>query len=814
MGEFGFLGDVLETINQLGDLLKDRYKSGFPILKELIQNADDAEATEFHFGFLPNGVKECSHNLLITSSVFFINNGNFSEENDRAIRSMSISSKVEQKSTIGKFGLGMKSIFHLCEAYFYITPEFKKFFNPWDSNNNKKDNESLIFQRNEVWNSFTDEDKQKIEQFFSNAKLINPDKYFLLLVPLRKKSQLIVPKSKEEIGPIVSEYFDENRPEFLDNVNNPRDLALLFPLLKHLNSISYWIDNNENQLERKYKLDFSSQKRIRFKDDMNLNTYSGEIDGVTKIKYFGKEYIEDNKNVSSEFGKLKNDNEHWPKRLTRNENGKEVTIDDKAIPHYSILFQWIQTESGKGSISFKKAVFLPLSDDKEGTKDFEYQIVFHGYFFVDSGRRDIIEPKSNENSKFISEEKVKEYWNFLLMKNISEKFLETFDGFINEQKIEYDDQTLLTKKIVQSNYYDEYKKYICSQYSWLCVIQFNEDRTNLVRKWNLVPKKDEYIYLPLELRNGFDINCLNHESLKSIFENNNIYLYDKSLKGLYSEEIKNNWDDDYKKLIIKFIQSRFFQESNIENNIVIFLDILDGFQLFSIDCEEKIWKELVSIKTNYLLIRSEWIKKKSYSSSKPDIDDFRKWFEHLEKILENDDNSLYYKLSEQLYSESNNRDLEILKSYKVFKSYSCLDRIEVSISIKELEAIAGKGLLFRYSSGNATDRSKLATLFQDILLNHQIFLITQELANKTSLEYITPCDKKIILETLSKFDLELKKEHRVDLVKELNSLDINEKECIKGFRYLLHRSKNHKSDISENLWRKREAFDQKNVWYR
>lgn len=189
------------------------------------------------------------------------------------------------------------------------------------------------------------------------------------------------------------------------------------------------------------------------------------------------------------------------------------------------------------------------------------------------------------------------------MKNISEKFLETFDGFINEQKIEYDDQTLLTKKIVQSKYYNGYKKYICSQYSWLCVIQFNEDRTNLVRKWNLVPKKDEYIYLPLELRNGFDINCLNHESLKSIFENNNIYLYDKSLKGLYSEEIKNNWDDDYKKLIIKFIQSRFFQESNIENNIVIFLDILDGFQLFSIDCEEKIWKELVSIKTNYLLIK-------------------------------------------------------------------------------------------------------------------------------------------------------------------------------------------------------------------
>ena len=32
-------------VNLIADNLRDRYKSGFPILKELVQNADDAQAT-------------------------------------------------------------------------------------------------------------------------------------------------------------------------------------------------------------------------------------------------------------------------------------------------------------------------------------------------------------------------------------------------------------------------------------------------------------------------------------------------------------------------------------------------------------------------------------------------------------------------------------------------------------------------------------------------------------------------------------------------------------------------------------------------
>jgi hypothetical protein len=47
MASYGYQSD---HINLIADNLRDRYKSGFPILKELSQNADDAKARRLVFG--------------------------------------------------------------------------------------------------------------------------------------------------------------------------------------------------------------------------------------------------------------------------------------------------------------------------------------------------------------------------------------------------------------------------------------------------------------------------------------------------------------------------------------------------------------------------------------------------------------------------------------------------------------------------------------------------------------------------------------------------------------------------------------------
>jgi len=90
------------------------------ILKELIQNAEDAKSTCFDYGWV-SGIKEAGHPLLKTPSIFILDNGNFNYENAKAIQYiLGGSSKPKEENSIGKFGLGLKSVFHICEAFFYI----------------------------------------------------------------------------------------------------------------------------------------------------------------------------------------------------------------------------------------------------------------------------------------------------------------------------------------------------------------------------------------------------------------------------------------------------------------------------------------------------------------------------------------------------------------------------------------------------------------------------------------------------------------------------------------------------------------------
>lgn len=111
----GFIHDPLQIINLIADNLRDRYKSGFPVLKEIIQNADDAgsadELIQIEFG-LSQGLANAEHPLLKGPALYFINNGTFKDSDDKAIRSFGLNRKAIEQSSIGKFGLGMKSVFH------------------------------------------------------------------------------------------------------------------------------------------------------------------------------------------------------------------------------------------------------------------------------------------------------------------------------------------------------------------------------------------------------------------------------------------------------------------------------------------------------------------------------------------------------------------------------------------------------------------------------------------------------------------------------------------------------------------------------
>src|SRR4051794_19668234 len=72
------------------------------ILSELLQNADDAEATEIQFSFS-------------SASLIVRNNSFFSEDDWQNIAEIASRGKSKQEGKIGTFGTGFLSVFHITD---------------------------------------------------------------------------------------------------------------------------------------------------------------------------------------------------------------------------------------------------------------------------------------------------------------------------------------------------------------------------------------------------------------------------------------------------------------------------------------------------------------------------------------------------------------------------------------------------------------------------------------------------------------------------------------------------------------------------
>jgi len=115
----GYEQTILSQISQLRDVLQRHH--GFAVVRELIQNADDAGAARLDIGCV-GPLAGADHPLLEGGpALFVINDGPFSHDNARSIKQLGLSDKAGDAGTIGKFGLGLKSIHHFGEVYFYLS---------------------------------------------------------------------------------------------------------------------------------------------------------------------------------------------------------------------------------------------------------------------------------------------------------------------------------------------------------------------------------------------------------------------------------------------------------------------------------------------------------------------------------------------------------------------------------------------------------------------------------------------------------------------------------------------------------------------
>jgi len=235
--------------NQIKTLLKERYKEGFRIIKEIIQNANDGGATRLDIG-VSKGLSNASHPLLQCPALFFVNDGGFSDDDALAICWFGVDLNARDAAKIGKFGLGQKSIFHFCEAFFYIArseflsgnPYRGHFLNPWASPTDPK---------RPAWKQLTEADKEIVERYLATQDLLSKRKQYLILwIPLRVQPL----DTDEDKRCILPNYYNEY--SIRDHL--PKDMetriAAMLPILRSLREVYYWLPNDAGQLQEEFRV--------------------------------------------------------------------------------------------------------------------------------------------------------------------------------------------------------------------------------------------------------------------------------------------------------------------------------------------------------------------------------------------------------------------------------------------------------------------------------------------------------------------------------------------------------------------------------
>ena len=119
---------------RLSNILKD-YKDGLTIIKEMIQNADDAEATEVNI--LYDNRTHSTEKLLFKGmadshgpALIVHNNSTFKKEDFENIMKLAGATKENQPLKIGKFGVGFCSVYHITDVPSFVSGEWLYIFDP------------------------------------------------------------------------------------------------------------------------------------------------------------------------------------------------------------------------------------------------------------------------------------------------------------------------------------------------------------------------------------------------------------------------------------------------------------------------------------------------------------------------------------------------------------------------------------------------------------------------------------------------------------------------------------------------------------
>ena len=230
-------GQEEKLTTRLNRLLED-YKDGLAVLKELVQNADDAGATEVKFLYdertnedamtclIDDGMKKCQG-----AALWVYNDATFKSEDFVNITKLNEATKVHDTEKIGRFGLGFNAVYNLTDVPMFVSKNYFVILDPNTSHlgtaiNNRKPGMKIDLNK----------DVRKLQTFRNQFKPFNgvfgcdlsldKDDYSyngtLFRFPLRTREQAAVSEIRDKC------YDDHEMRKLLEMFIEKANTVLLF----------------------------------------------------------------------------------------------------------------------------------------------------------------------------------------------------------------------------------------------------------------------------------------------------------------------------------------------------------------------------------------------------------------------------------------------------------------------------------------------------------------------------------------------------------------------------------------------------------
>ncbi|MCY4364099.1 MAG: hypothetical protein OXE42_18285 [Gammaproteobacteria bacterium] len=392
----GIVRSPLDEIKAIQTLLADVYRDagdGRTLFRELVQNADDAGAQRLVLTVLEHGWPDARNSLLRGPALLAANDGPFPDKDREALHKAIGGSKEDEASKIGTFGIGLKSVFHICEAFLYMGAEKSEWragvLNPWAGTGEKGDADPLHPDWDEI-------DVERLRSVTTEL-LGNTSNGLLLWLPLRRTEHRDRGVEGRQYG------LGERNPQ-------PDDLCarfgcsapatLLLAQCGHLHSIGVERAAGPESLRDRVRLVRVERQTVgwvgRYEEDGGClpdRTFEGKIASddrswtVVGIEARGSEDLRQLRSRSD-----------WP-QSPKWENGRYSSEPRKALAHAAItVLRPSDLDADLSGIRLRWAAFLPLDDgpDPQSSAIVEckgpspaWEVILHGYFWPSQDRRSI-----------------------------------------------------------------------------------------------------------------------------------------------------------------------------------------------------------------------------------------------------------------------------------------------------------------------------------------------------------------------------------------------------------------------------------------